>query len=71
MTNKKIDELQMRAYQAIDEIEEGRNQSAKYKYLETITTIFFLVLDCLRVIRFLLCFVLGFGLYFSIKAILL
>ena len=39
MTQKKLDKLQMRAYQVIDEIENKGDQRAKYQYLEIMTTI--------------------------------
>ncbi len=51
MTQKKLDKLQMRAYQVIDEIENKGDQRAKYQYLEIMTTILFSILDSLLAIR--------------------
>lgn len=59
MTQKKLDKLQMRAYEIIDEIEKGGDKSAKYHYLEIMTTISFSILDCLFAIRTALYLVAG------------
>ena len=43
--------LEKRAYQTIDKIESGRDQSAKYEYLEIMTMLAFFILDSLRALR--------------------
>lgn len=55
--------LEKRAYQTIDKIESGRDQSAKYEYLEIMTMVAFFLLDSLRTIRFTLCFMAGLLIY--------
>lgn len=55
--------LEKRAYQTIDKIENGRDQSAKYEYLEIMTMVAFFLLDSLRTIRFTLCFMAGLLIY--------
>lgn len=59
MTQKKLDKLQMRAYQVIDEIENKGDQRAKYQYLEIMTTILFSILDSLLAIRTAFFFMAG------------
>ena len=59
MTQKKLDKLQMRAYQVIDEIENKGDQRAKYQYLEIMTTILFSILDSLLAIRTAFSFMAG------------
>ena len=55
--------LEKRAYQTIYRIESGRDQSAKYEYLEIMTMVAFFLLDSLRTIRFTLCFMAGLLIY--------
>ena len=55
--------LEKRAYQTIDKIERGRDQSAKYEYLEIMTMVAFFLLDSLRTIRFTLCLMTGLLIY--------
>ena len=55
--------LEKRAYQTIDKIENGRDQSAKYEYLEIMTMVAFFLLDSLRTIRFTLCLMAGLLIY--------
>ena len=55
--------LEKRAYQTIDKIENGRDQSAKYEYLEIMTMVAFFLLDSLRTIRFTLCIMAGLLIY--------
>ena len=55
--------LEKRAYQTIDKIESGRDQSPKYEYLEIMTMVAFFLLDSLRTIRFTLCFMTGLLIY--------
>ena len=59
MTQKKLDKLQMRAYQVIDEIENKGDQRAKYQYFEIMTTILFSILDSLLAIRTAFFFMAG------------
>ena len=69
MTQKKLDKLQMRAYQVIDEIETKGEQRAKYQYLEIMTTILFSILDSLLAIRTAFFFMAGLFLGMLLKLV--
>lgn len=69
MTQKKLDKLQMRAYQVIDEIENKGDQRAKYQYLEIMTTILFSILDSLLAIRTAFFFMAGLFLGMLLKLV--
>lgn len=69
MTQKKLDKLQMRAYQVIDEIENKGDQRAKYQYLEIVTTILFSILDSLLAIRTAFFFMAGLFLGMFLKLV--
>lgn len=69
MTQKKLDKLQMRAYQVIDEIENKGDQRAKYQYLEIMTTILFSILDSLLAIHTAFFFMAGLFLGMLLKLV--
>lgn len=69
MTQKKLDKLQMRAYQVIDEIKNKGDQRAKYQYLEIMTTILFSILDSLLAIRTAFFFMAGLFLGMLLKLV--
>ena len=51
MTSKRRGDLEERAYNALDDIERGGDQSAKYDYLNIVTIVLFGILDSVLAIR--------------------
>lgn len=74
MTPKRRDDLEDRAYNALDEIERGRDESAKYDYLNIMTIVLFSILDSVLAIRRALFLVagsfIGFLLTFIVRQII-
>lgn len=69
-TDDFISRLEKRAYESIDKIERSGDQSAKYEYLEIMTTLAFFILDSLRAIRFTFCMAAGALLFLALKLML-